>query len=195
MREETSVSKGTSPPTAFEAVAATKVIGAEEPRPFIISVKPEYAEAILAGEKTLEIRKNRAVALAGRLGYIYASAPTSAVIGDFRVAAVEVARLCGDFREHDRRVAQLWERWGERAAIGKSAFERYLRGWTKWTCALSIAEPRRHERMLVVGDAASSAEIVGAHLSIIPPQSWRYAKDGELASLHRSRSFSWETQQ
>ena len=51
----------------------------------IPSVRPRFAEAIVDGRKTIEIRRQRPNVQPGTLGFVYSSSPTQAVVGSFRV--------------------------------------------------------------------------------------------------------------
>ena len=51
----------------------------------VLSVRPRFAEAIVGGRKTIEIRRRRPNVDPGTLGFIYSSSPVQAVIGSFRV--------------------------------------------------------------------------------------------------------------
>ena len=51
----------------------------------VISVRPMFADAILDGRKTIEIRRQRPNVQPGTLGFVYASSPIQAVVGLFRI--------------------------------------------------------------------------------------------------------------
>lgn len=55
----------------------------------LMSIQPRFAEAIFRGEKTHELRRRFPASLTGATVYVYASTPTRAVIGSFRIASVE----------------------------------------------------------------------------------------------------------
>src|SRR6266851_9958504 len=60
------------------------------PKDLLISIKPEYASAILEGRKTVELRRKfpEDVAFGSRL-YIYSSSPIQAVVGIASVTRVD----------------------------------------------------------------------------------------------------------
>ena len=51
----------------------------------VLSVQPRFAEAIVDGRKTIEVRRRRPNVKPGTLGFVYSSSPVQAVIGSFRV--------------------------------------------------------------------------------------------------------------
>jgi predicted transcriptional regulator len=55
-------------------------LGFNEPRPILLSIKPEYAELILEGKKTIELRKSYPAKIFSKI-YLYATAPVKKVVG------------------------------------------------------------------------------------------------------------------
>src|SRR5690348_16037028 len=89
----TSSGRERSTKSASEAVpAATGVALEEHPddRALFISVKPRYANAILEGTKTVELRRTRPNLPDGSLVILYSSTPTRAVVGWAQLTAVRV---------------------------------------------------------------------------------------------------------
>jgi predicted transcriptional regulator len=54
----------------------------------LLSVRPEYAEKIFEGIKTVELRRTRPRLCEGDVVIVYASSPTKALIGAFEVEKV-----------------------------------------------------------------------------------------------------------
>lgn len=83
-----------------------------------MSIRPQFANAILDGTKTVEFRKR---ALAGDVTrvMIYTTSPVQAVVGEFSVADQVVA---------SPRV--LWRRYARVAGIDRAAFFKYFEGTT-----------------------------------------------------------------
>ncbi len=83
----------------------------------LLSIKPEYAEKILSGEKKFEFRrvlpKNKSV----KKVVIYATLPVGKVVGEF-----EIAELISESPIH------LWERTAEFSGISSNFFEAYFEG-------------------------------------------------------------------
>ena len=147
-----------------------------DPAPAIFSIKQPFAAAILAGAKTLEIRKTDLTHLAGRDAYIYACKPVQLVVGGFRIGCVDLVPSVG-VENHALNVERMWETWGARAAISRDDFLRYWRGWMRSASALEVSEPWTAVQPLAICS---------------PPQTWRYVKPGcelnKLASLTKRES-------
>lgn len=83
----------------------------------IISIHPTYADAILSGQKTIELRRRLPELARGTTLWIYATRPTGAVIG---VATIEnVSR---------GRPLAIWRKHGRHAGIGYDTFKDYFAG-------------------------------------------------------------------
>lgn len=82
----------------------------------LISIRPEFAEKILSGEKTFEFRRRTAQHPVG-LMVIYASAPVSAVVGYAQVDDILSLPL-----------TKLWKRTKKGAGIDLKHFHKYFHG-------------------------------------------------------------------
>ena len=82
----------------------------------IISIKPQYVEEILAGRKRFEFRKAVFARPVGKV-YIYASAPVSKVVGEFKPAEI----LQGE-------PAEIWKKTEAYSGITKTYFDTYFEG-------------------------------------------------------------------
>ena len=83
----------------------------------LLSVHPRFATAILAGSKTVEVRRQRVAAPPGTPVLLYATAPTMALVGMARIASVQVASpqevwsaASYSDGDHSTRVRRLHER-------------------------------------------------------------------------------------
>ncbi len=83
----------------------------------LLSVRPRYASKILAGEKTVELRRTRPRVGPGDWVLVYASSPCKALVGAFEVANVVSASP-----------AELWGLVGWGAAVPKEDFDSYYFG-------------------------------------------------------------------
>ena len=82
----------------------------------IISLKPRYAELVLSGAKTVELR-NRVVRLKpGTLIWIYATRPVARIVGIAEVESVVHANP-----------AEIWRRFGEAICVDRRGFDSYTR--------------------------------------------------------------------
>lgn len=83
----------------------------------LLSIKPEFAMAILAGKKEFEFRrtifKNKNV----RTAFVYASNPIGLVIGEFEIEQVIRAEL-----------SFLWHITKDGAGISEEYFNKYFKG-------------------------------------------------------------------
>lgn len=118
----------------------------------LLSVKPQFAEAILAGKKTFEFRRavfRRDVSTV----VLYASSPTRKVVGEFTIDRVLSLRLDA-----------LWESTQNGGAIGREYFDRYFDGRSAGY-ALKVKRVRRYRSPLCL-----RRDFGISH----PPQSFRY---------------------
>jgi len=82
----------------------------------LLSIKPEYAERILAGTKQFEYRKRLAARPVEKI-IIYETVPTMQVVGE--VSVIETISEPPD---------DLWEKTKNQAGISSSKFRDYFRG-------------------------------------------------------------------
>jgi predicted transcriptional regulator len=81
-----------------------------------VSIKPRFAEKILAGEKSVELRRVRPlVAAPGTLVVFYASSPTCEVVGTGRIEAIDSPNA-------------IWERHRSELGLPRSEYRSYLAG-------------------------------------------------------------------
>ena len=97
----------------------------------LISIRPQYANAILDGFKTVELRRRIPQIEIGSRLWIYSTLPEGAVIGSVLVEGV--VRLAP---------SELWKRYGSRAAIAKKDFDRYFEG-TDCSVGILLCNPQR----------------------------------------------------
>lgn len=84
----------------------------------VFSIRPPHAEKILAGKKTVELRRRFANDVRpGALALIYTTSPTRALTGLAQIRQVQ--RLT---------VPELWKHYRSAACIPKGTFEAYFSG-------------------------------------------------------------------
>lgn len=83
----------------------------------IISIRPTFADAILSGNKTVELRRRIPPVEVGARLWIYATRPVAAVVG--------IAIIDAIFRGTPQAV---WETYSDRIAINRGDFDRYFEG-------------------------------------------------------------------
>lgn len=106
------------------------------PTRVLLSVKPQFAEAILAGVKTFEFRRALFRRQDIRTVVIYASSPTCKVVGEFTIA--EVLSLTPD---------ALWTKTNTGGAIDRAYFDQYFKG-RELAHALKVKQVRRYRSPL-----------------------------------------------
>ncbi len=134
----------------------------------LLSVKPVYAQALLAGTKTAEIRRRFPTAPPGTTVFIYASSPTRALVGTVRLD--EVTRASPD---------AVWREHHEKIEIDQESLADYLRGRDE-AALLWVSEPDRW-------DEGISLQAMRQHLELEPPQSYRYLTEVQVDILHALR--------
>jgi predicted transcriptional regulator len=128
----------------------------DQDRRLLLSIRPVYAEAILSGIKTVELRRTRPRVAIPTEALIYASTPLRALVGTCQVDSVE-----------ELTIAQLWKQTGALAAIAKSDFMSYFEG-ASTGFALHLSLPRRLDDP--VGLTQLRVNVDGFN----PPQSFCY---------------------
>lgn len=98
--------------------------------PLVLSIHPNYADAIFAGRKRFELRRVMPRVVPGATIYVYATAPVSAVVGFFEA---------GDVRRDSR--AAIWRDLRDELAIEKKDYDRYFSG-CRIVSAVRVIEPR-----------------------------------------------------
>lgn len=140
-------------------------------RPLLVSLRPRFAEAILDGSKTVELRRTKVSAPPGTLLVLYSSSPVMAVVG--------VATLA------DRDTASpptIWRRHRGKVGLSQAEFSAYFAGAEQAT-ALSITAPRALEEPLPLA-------LLRKGCTFQPPQSYRYLTDEDPAPL-TELAMSW----
>jgi predicted transcriptional regulator len=142
------------PATAPQRSDAGPSQQAAEERALFISVKPRYADAILDGRKTVELRRTRPNLPNGSLVILYSSTPTRAVVGWAQLIGVR-----------EGTPIEIWDEYGTAADIEELDYEAYFDG-TDQAFALELDE--------VVAAPQPIPLSVIRSIGIQPPQSWRY---------------------
>lgn len=84
--------------------------------PFIISIHPQYVEAILSGAKTVECRKSTIGLAPGAMLFLYATHPVRAILGQARVAHV-----------FEGSPSEMWTLHHEKTCVTEADFFAYYR--------------------------------------------------------------------
>lgn len=131
----------------------------------LLSIRPQYAEKIFTGKKTVELRKVRPSVQEGDLVLVYVSSPVKALCGSFIVDRVV-----------SKSPAKLWEQVRLSAGISKAEFEAYYEGRELGfgiflKAATSVSEP------------ISLTNLRKTWANFHPPQSYRYLSDHEVEAV------------
>ena len=122
----------------------------------VLSIRPRFAEAILDGRKTVEVRRQRPNVQPGTVGLVYSSSPIKAVVGLLRIGGI----FSGSPEE-------LWETVHSGAYISKQDFDSYFAG-VKYGHAIAVSCAYRFDSPIQL-----------SHLRVIwpgcrPPRSFGY---------------------
>jgi predicted transcriptional regulator len=124
-------------------------------RQVVMSVHPQYAEAIMDGRKKVEFRKRR-LAEDVVVVWVYATAPVQRIVGYFEVGATITAAP-----------QDLWRQFGSVGCVNRIDFDRYYATatlgagiWIRRAARLAVPMP--------IGELLPSG---------FPPQSYAYVGD------------------
>ncbi|MBD5784618.1 hypothetical protein IF650_00345 [Cellulosimicrobium terreum] len=118
----------------------------------VMSIKPQYTEAILAGTKLVEFRKRRLAPDVSTV-LMYATMPVAKVVGAFEIVGYDVASP-----------TVVWERHKSHAGIARAGYREYYRGATS-AVGILLRDARRLARPLTLAE-------LDVNLSV--PQSFVY---------------------
>ena len=128
----------------------------DQDRMIVLSLKPRFAEAILAGTKTVELRRTRPKIEVPTRALLYATTPVRALLGTCIITDVRSANLTA-----------LWREYGSRSELSHNEFKRYFEGLDVGT-ALSLAHHQPLDRMVPLQDLRAKTR------GFRPPQSFAY---------------------
>ncbi len=131
-----------------------------------VSLRPRFANALLSGHKTVELRRTRpAAAAAGQLVLLYASSPDRQLIGTAIVVAVHVGSP-----------DEIWSEHGDSTGVSRPEFDRYFEG-ASLAVAIVVSEAKALVRPRPL------AELRRRWRGFRPPQSFRYVEAADIAAL------------
>lgn len=139
----------------------------------IISIRPAFAEAIMSGRKTVELRRRIPPIEVGARLWIYSTRPTASIVG---IAIIDTI-----FRGTPQAV---WETYSDRIAINRGDFDRYFEGARE---AIGI-RLSKVQRMQPIGIEQLRIWKEGFH----PPQVLSRITASEAKRLLRMTSFEEE---
>jgi predicted transcriptional regulator len=135
-----------------------------------VSIHPQYADKILDGIKTVELRRRFPIlnGLQGRL-LIYSTTPVKSVIGYVEIEDV-----------HYMPIKELWSEYSQFAHINKKDFLTYFSGVTGGY-AVELKNPQRFNKPI-------SIEYLKKNYGMIAPQSYRYLGEEHEALFAHEQS-------
>jgi predicted transcriptional regulator len=136
----------------------------EHNKALLLSVRPPFAESILVGTKTAEVRRQRPSVGPGALVIIYATKPIGAIVGTARIA-----RISGGSPD------DMWELHNAEFGITRAEFDNYLDG-AGTAYILGITKVQHLVPLLTL-------EQIRATTNFQPPQGYRYVNQTLLNSL------------
>jgi predicted transcriptional regulator len=129
------------------------------PRPFVLSIRPTYMERILAGRKTIELRRRFPTEIEPKsLVLLYSTSPVQSIVASAHLAAVSQLSL-----------RQLWQQFGDASAVTRDEFNAYFHGTTQG-CALHLSRVQAFDTPIHLTDLVRRFEFS-------PPQSYCYWKE------------------
>jgi predicted transcriptional regulator len=132
----------------------------------LLSIKPEYADKILAGKKTVELRRVRTRLEAGDLVLVYVTSPQQIL-----VASLEVERVITENLPQNKK--NFWEQVKDKAGITYQDFQRYYQG-----ASLGVAIFFNNKN--IFNNPIKLTTLKKKLPAINPPQSYRYITDHEF---------------
>ncbi|EQD31425.1 hypothetical protein B1A_19948, partial [mine drainage metagenome] len=139
--------------------ASLEINGSSQDSDLLVSLRPRFADSILQGRKTVEVRRSFSAKWLGHRIALYAGAPISSIVGE---AVIE--QLVEDTP------MSIWNRFGSSMDCTKNEFDAYATGANK-LFALLLGSVRPYRRPLSLGTARS---LVGKQL--LPPRSYARLK-------------------
>lgn len=135
-----------------------------DPHAMLLSVRPNYVEALLNGSKTVELRRTRMRLEPGSKILIYSSSPSRQLVAEASLSHIE-----------ENEPAALWEQIGELAGVTRAEYDAYFAGASRaFGLHLRSATPLATPVTL-----ASLRKLLGS----APPQSFRYLTAIEADSI------------
>ena len=125
-------------------------------RMIILSLKPRFADAILSGLKTVELRRTEPKIRVPTRALIYAITPVRALLGTCIVDSVASDGLAG-----------LWSAYGSRTGLNYEEFRDYFAG-VEAGSALTLSNARQFSHQISLADLRSHPR------TFRPPQSFSY---------------------
>lgn len=142
----------------------TRTADDADSRTMLISIRPEHVASILAGDKTIELRRRRPSVQPGDNVLIYTTTPVAALTVRCRVRAVESLAP-----------ATLWARYSDQVGISLDRFDDYFAGSDSAT-ALHLCDVQALDRTVTLAELRQSGPFQ-------PPQTWHFLEPARVEFL------------
>lgn len=133
----------------------------------LLSVRPRFAQGILAGTKTIELRRRAPACEPGDMVVFYETSPTSAIVGFAFVSRID-----------DGCTNALWQTARDFAGISQQEYRRYFAGASHGS-AIHLKEAKILQPAIALSEARALAP------TFRPPQSWCYLRSLPAALASR----------
>lgn len=134
-------------------------------RDLLISLRPRFADALLDGAKTIELRRRVPASIPGSRILLYSSTPTCAIIGTAVLGSI-----------HRGEASAIWKSHGRYAAVTREEFDHYFAG-SAMAYALEI-------RSATAAPFPLELERMRRDFALRPPQSWRYLPSATATQIY-----------
>src|ERR1700674_964902 len=131
----------------------------------LISIRPNFAEQIFSGTKTVELRRVCPRVETGDLVIVYASGHEKSLVGAFQVSAVIKSTP-----------TNIWKRFGPRTGLKRTDFESYYAN-------VEIGYAIELSRTLRLLTPVKLADLRRQPGGFCPPQGYRYLNLSEVFNL------------
>ena len=154
-------------PAGGRVIVTRRVEGEQErmvdrAQEIVLSVKPIWADLIMSGRKTVELRRRFPRLSGGKVtALLYSTSPVMAMVGIVHIEDTII--LPPD---------ELWQHVAAHACVTESQYQAYFQG-AKEAAALFLGTPIPLPAPIPLGLLRASANFA-------PPMSWRRAKPAEL---------------
>jgi predicted transcriptional regulator len=134
------------------------------PRTLLLSLRPRFADSILSGLKTIEVRRRPVNASLGCSVILYSSSPVMAVVGTARLSRIEVVTA-----------STAWRKYSSVLGLTRAELMGYVQGVDK-------AFLLHLERVNTLNEPISLRHL-RAEGQFRPPQSFRYIAETDPVNL------------
>ncbi|MBO9997947.1 MAG: ASCH domain-containing protein [Cyanobacteria bacterium SID2] len=142
----------------------------QKPKVLLLSIKPQYVQKILDGQKTIELRKTRPKIQKGDFILVYESSPSKSLIGWFEVQGI----ICESPKK-------LWDKVKNKAGVTKEEFDAY---YQKSTLGVGICINSIHCIKMSLEDVRKQWN------QFKPPQNFHYLKEEEILLAEQVTDYS-----